>query len=56
MRTNVIINMDRGFHCKSGELIDELKAGGAENVEDVWFFPPNAGKLCNPLDNTLCTR
>jgi hypothetical protein len=35
MRTNVIINMDRGFHCKSGELIDELKAGGAENVEDV---------------------
>jgi len=22
-------------------------------VDDVWIFPPNAGKLCNPLDNTL---
>jgi hypothetical protein len=53
MNTKVIPNMDRGFHCKSSELLDELKAGGAENVEDVWFFPPNAGKLCNPLDNTL---
>ena len=23
------------------------------NVEDVWIFPPNGGKFCNPLDNTL---
>src|SRR5690242_4128539 len=53
MQTKVILNMDRGFHCKSAELLTELHAGGAQNVEDVWIFPPNAGKLCNPLDNTL---
>ena len=50
---NVILNMDRGFKCSSEELAEALKAGGAKNVEDVWIFPPNAGKLCNPLDNTL---
>ena len=22
-------------------------------MDDVWIFPPNAGKLCNPLDDTL---
>jgi transposase-like protein len=51
--TKVILNMDRGFKCKPGELLNELKSGGAKNVEDVWIFPPDAGKLCNPLDNTL---
>src|SRR5690242_15591752 len=23
------------------------------NIDDVWIFPANGGKFCNPLDNTL---
>ena len=45
--------MDRGFHFKPDEIEEELKKGGAKNIEDVWIFPPNAGKLCDPLDNNL---
>ena len=45
--------VDRGFHFLPEEIEEELKKGGAKNIEDVWIFPPNAGKLCNPLDNTL---
>ena len=37
-------------HC---EIEDELKKGGAKNIDEVWIFPTNAGKLCNPLDNNL---
>ena len=53
MKENVIVGMDRGFHFKPHEAEDELKKGGAKNIEDVWIFPTNAGKLCNPLDNNL---
>ena len=53
MKQKVIVGMDRGFHFKPDEIENELKKGGAKNIEDVWIFPPNAGKLCNPLDNTL---
>ena len=53
MNQDVIVSMDRGFHFKPDEIENELKKGGARNIEDVWIFPPNAGKLCNPLDNTL---
>ena len=53
MKNGVIVSMDRGFHFKPDEIEEELKKGGANNVEDVWIFPTNAGKLCNPLDNTL---
>jgi hypothetical protein len=53
MKENVIVGMDRGFHFKPHEVEDELKKGGAKNIEDVWIFPTNAGKLCNPLDNNL---
>jgi hypothetical protein len=49
----VIVCMDRGFHFKADEVENELKKGGASNIEDVWIFPANGGKLCNPLDNTL---
>ena len=45
--------MDRGFHFTPDEIEEELKKGGAQNIDDVWIFPPNAGKLCDPLDNTL---
>ena len=51
MKHNVIVSMDRGFHFKPDEIEEELKEGGAKNIEDVWIFPPNAGKLCDPLDN-----
>ena len=53
LKENVIVGMDRGFHFKPHEVEDELKKGGAKNIEDVWIFPTNAGKLCNPLDNNL---
>lgn len=53
MNQNVIVGMDRGFHFTPDEIENELKAGGAKNIEDVWIFPPYAGKLCNPLDNNL---
>jgi transposase-like protein len=53
MKENVIVSMDRGFHFTPDEIEEELKKGGAKNIEDVWIFPPNAGKLCDPLDNTL---
>ena len=53
MKTDVIVCMDRGFHFIPDEIETELRKGGAKNIEDVWIFPPNAGKLCNPLDNTL---
>jgi len=45
--------MDRGFHFTPDEIENELKEGGAGNIDDIWIFPPNGGKLCNPLDNTL---
>jgi len=50
---NIILCMDRGFHFKADEVENEVKQGGASNIEDVWIFPVNGGKLCNPLDNTL---
>ena len=53
MKEHVIVSMDRGFHFKPDEIEEELKKGGAKNIEDVWIFPPNAGKLCDPLDNNL---
>jgi hypothetical protein len=53
MKEKVIVGMDRGFHFKPHEIEDELKKGGAKNIDDVWIFPTNAGKLCNPLDNNL---
>lgn len=53
LKNNVIVSMDRGFHFIPDEIEEELKKGGAKNIEDVWIFPPNAGKLCDPLDNTL---
>jgi len=53
MSQNIIVNMDRGFHFRPDEIEDELKKGGATNIDDVWIFPTNGGKLCNPLDNTL---
>ena len=53
MREDVILCMDRGFHFRPEEVDDELKKGGAQNIEDVWIFPVNGGKWCNPLDNNL---
>jgi len=53
MKESVIVSMDRGFHFTPDEIEEELKDGGAKNIEDVWIFPRNAGKLCDPLDNTL---
>ena len=53
MGQKIIVSMDRGFHFTPDEIEDELKKGGASNIEDVWLLPVNAGKLCNPLDNTL---
>ena len=48
MRDNVIVGMDRGFHFKPHEVEDELKKGGAKNIEDVWIFPTNAGNCATP--------
>ena len=53
MHGKFIVCMDRGFHFTADDVEDELKRGGATNVEDIWIFPTNGGKLCNPLDNTL---
>ena len=47
---------DRGFHFKPDEVEEELKKGGAKNIEDVWIFPANAGKLCDPLDTIFGIR
>jgi len=49
MKESVIVSMDRGFHFTPDEIEEELKDGGAKNIEDVWIFPRNAGKLCDPL-------
>ena len=51
MKHNVVVSMDRGFYFKPDEIEEELKEGGAKNIEDVWIFPPNAGKLCDPLES-----
>ena len=53
MKDKVVVIMDRGFHFKADEIEEELKKGGAKDIEDVWIFPPNAGKLCDPLDKSL---
>ena len=39
MKEKVIVGMDRGFHFKPHEIEDELKKGGAKNIDDVWIFP-----------------
>ena len=48
MKENVIVGMDRGFHFKPHEVEDELKKGGAKNIEDVWIFSTNAGNCATP--------
>jgi hypothetical protein len=42
---SVIVCLDRGFHFKPDEVEDELKAGGAGNIEDVWSFLPMVESL-----------
>ena len=42
MKHDGIVSMDRGFHFKPDEIEEELKKGGAKNIEDVWISPPNA--------------
>src|SRR5690349_15243051 len=49
MKQKAIVGMDRGFHFKPDEIETELKEGRAKNIEDVWIFPPNAGKIMQPL-------
>ena len=35
MKEHVIVSMDRGFHFTPDEIEEELKKGGAKNIEDV---------------------
>jgi len=39
MHGKFIVCMDRGFHFTADDVEDELKRGGATNVEDIWIFP-----------------
>jgi hypothetical protein len=50
---DVIICMDKGFRFTVEDILKQFHLGGANNVKDAWIFPKGAGKLCNPLDNTL---
>jgi transposase len=50
---DVIICMDKGFKFTVEDIKKQFHLGGARNVKDAWIFPKGAGKLCNPLDNTL---
>ena len=38
MKESVIVSMDRGFHFTPDEIEEELKDGGAKNIEDVGSF------------------
>jgi hypothetical protein len=35
------------------EALQEINAGRARNISDVWVFPTSTAKFVNPLDNTL---
>ena len=45
--------MDKGLVLKREEVLQEIEAGGARNIHDVWIFPTSTAKYVNPLDNTL---
>ena len=49
----VIIGLDKGLALKKEEVLEDIKAGGAKNIHDVWIFPTSTAKYVNPLDNTL---
>ena len=45
--------MDKGLSFKAEETKEQLTAGGAQNVKEVWILPTNSAKRISPLDNTL---
>ena len=49
----VIIGLDKGLALKREEVLQEIAAGRARNIHDVWIFPTSTAKYVNPLDNTL---
>jgi transposase len=51
--TQVIIGLDKGLHLKKEEVLESIRAGGAQNISDAWIFPTSTAKYVNPLDNSL---
>lgn len=49
----VILCMDKGLSFKEEEAKEQLRLGGANNLEAVWILPTNSAKYVSPLDNTL---
>ena len=49
----MIFVIDKGLRFKPEEVKEELVKGGANNIEDVLIIPTGAGKLVNPLDNSM---
>jgi hypothetical protein len=49
----VIVCMDKGLAFKEEEAKQQLQAGGAMNVDQVWILPTNIAKHVSPLDNSL---
>ena len=50
---NVIVCMNKGLSFKEEEAKEQLRAGGAQNVKEVYILPTNTAKQISPLDNTL---
>ena len=50
---DVIVCMDKGLSFKEEEAKEQLRAGGAQNVKEVWILPTNSAKHISPLDNNL---
>jgi hypothetical protein len=49
----VIVCMDKGLAFKEDEAKEQLRLGGAQNVDKIWILPKDAAKYVSPLDNTL---
>ena len=49
----VIVCMDKGLAFKEQEAKEQLRLGGAHNVEKIWILPKDTAKYVSPLDNTL---
>ena len=49
----VIVCMDKGLAFKEEEAKEQLRLGGAHNVDKILILPTNTAKYVSPLDNTL---
>lgn len=49
----VIVCIDKGLAFKEEEAKEQLRLGGAKNLDDVWIMATNIAKHVNPLDNNF---